>query len=104
MNLIESLVVITENCINHRQLQSSPTCQTPGMGGVNLSTTQYHICYANHGSRNNTFIKAMYRSLVVRRLTSILEKKASIPVISILSAKMWLSKAWNTLPDKILIL
>ena len=29
---------------------------------------------------------------MVRRLTSILDKKASIPVISVLSAKMWLSK------------
>ena len=45
-------------------------------------------------------LKAKYRSLVVRRLISNLEKKASVPAISILSAMMRLSKAWNTLPDK----
>ena len=39
--------------------------------------------------------------MVVRRLISSLEKKASIPAISILSAIMWLLKAWNKLPDKI---
>ena len=37
---------------------------------------------------------------LVRRLISSFEKKASMPAISILSDMMWLSKAWNTLPDK----
>ena len=46
-------------------------------------------------------LKAKYRSLVIRRLISTLEKNASMPAISILSAMMWLLKAWNTLPDKI---
>ena len=45
-------------------------------------------------------LKAKYRSLVVRRSISSLENKASMPAISILSALMWLSKAWNTLSDK----
>ena len=45
-------------------------------------------------------LKAKYRSLVVRRLIPSSENKASMPAISILSARMWLSKGWNTLPDK----
>ena len=45
-------------------------------------------------------LKAKYHSLVLRRLILSLEKKASMPALSILSAMMWLLKAWNTLPDK----
>ena len=46
-------------------------------------------------------LKTKYWSLVVRRLTSSLEKKAFVLDMSILSAMMLLFKAWMTLLDKI---
>ena len=99
-NLIESLLVIRENRIHHRQLQSLPTCRTTGIGWVNLSTTQYHLCYANHGSRNNTFVKRKIWLICDKKINIRLRKESFYPAISISSAMVWLSKAWNTLPGK----
>ena len=45
-------------------------------------------------------LKAKYRSLAVRKLIAALEKKNSVPTISILSAMVMLEKAWNAVSNK----
>ena len=47
-------------------------------------------------------LKAKYRLLVVRTLISVLERKARLPSISILSAIILLPKMWNAIPNKII--
>ena len=47
-------------------------------------------------------LKAKYRLLVVRTLISVLERKARLPSISILSAITLLPKMWNAIPNKII--
>ena len=43
--------------------------------------------------------KAKYRSMAVRKLIAVLEKKNPVPTISILSAMTMLEKAWNAVSN-----
>ena len=44
------MALIIGNCKAHPNVEH--------LEWVNLSIVQYHLCYATHGSRNNTFVKS----------------------------------------------
>ena len=46
------------------------------MGWVNLSTAQYHLCYATQGWRNNMFVKSKVSLIGVKKINIKLRKES----------------------------
>ena len=46
------------------------------MGWINLSTTQYHLCYATHGSWNNTLVKSKASLIDCKKINIKLRKES----------------------------
>ena len=74
--------------------------EMPWMGGDDISSTKNRLSYAANGPRDHSSFKGKILATGGVTIDIILGKKASMTAISILSAMVWLSKAWMTLPDK----
>ena len=70
------------------------------MGGDDISSTKHRLSYAANGPRDHSRFKGKILATGGVTIDIMLEKKASLTAIFILSAMTWLSKAWMTLPDK----
>lgn len=69
----------------------------------NLEWTELIFLLSNTTSHTQLIdqdVKAKYRSLVIGKLTSELEKKGQMPTVSILFAMIMLGQTWNAASNK----